>query len=104
MLIDTSKYMEHLSLSLPDFNFTGLEKVGDYKEDSEIYEVSFDTEAKGRKIELSYRMLVGHPDMEFTKEEEKANFVKVAELTYNNKVKEDKAEAEAKEKEAEKKK
>lgn len=103
MLIDTAEYIEHLKLSLPDFNFTGLEKIEDYKQDSEIYEVNFDTEAKGRKIDLSYRMLVGHPDMEFSKEEQLANFVKVAELTYSNKVKEEKAEAEAKEKEAEKK-
>lgn len=94
MLIDTAEYIEHLKFNFPDFVFTGLEKIEDYKQDSEIYEVTFEKEVDGKKIDFSYRMLVGHPDMEFSKEQQLDNFVKVAELTYNNKMKIEKEEAE----------
>lgn len=99
MLIDITEYLEHLNKELPHLNFVSLEKIQDYKEGSEIYEIGFEKEVENKKIDFSYRMLVGHPDMEFSKEEQLANFVKIAELTYNNKMKEEtEAEAETEEK------
>lgn len=94
MLIDTTEYMEHLQSELPDFNFTSLSKVEDYKNNSEIYEIAFEKEREGKLKEYSYRMTVGY--LEFTPEEQKDNFVHVAKLTYKGKNKED-DELEAKE-------
>jgi hypothetical protein len=92
MLIDTQEYIEHLSKEAPEFNFVSLEKVEDYKNESEIYEVNFTKEIEGKIKEYSYRMLVGY--LEFTKEEQMQNFVDVARLTYRGKNKEEVEEAE----------
>ena len=97
MLIDAAEYMNHLSNELPEFTFTGLTKIQDYKNDSEIYEVCFEKEVEGKKKEYSYRMLAGYLD--FTEEEQRDNFVNVAKITYKNKNKEDAEEESESEKE-----
>ena len=101
MLIDTQEYLEHLSKEAPDYNFVSLEKINDYKDNSEIYEVSFTKEVEEKVKEYSYRMLVGY--MSFEKEKQMENFVEVARLTFHGKNKEDKEEAEKAEKEKENK-
>lgn len=96
MLINTEEYIHHLVKELPDFNFTSLSKIEDYKNNSEVYEVCFEKDKEGKKKEYSYRMLAGYFD--FTEEEQKNNFVSVAKLTYKARNKED-AEEEKQEEE-----
>lgn len=98
MLIDTQEYIEHLSKEAPEFNFVSLEKIQDYKNESEIYEVNFTKEVEGKIKEYSYRMLVGSAYLDITKEEQMENFVEVARLTYRGKNKEEAEEAEKAEK------
>lgn len=88
MIIDIDEFYGYLRSELPDCDFTGISKTEDYKEGSEIYEVSFKCSTLDRNEVLSYRMVVGYPDCELTDEELKNNFVKVAKLTINGKKKE----------------
>lgn len=90
MLINTEEYLKHLSTELPDYNFTGLFKVQDYRNNSEIYEVNFQKKVEDKTKEYSYRMLVGL--LNKTEEEQKNNFVSVARLTFKAKNKEDEEE------------
>lgn len=87
MLIDIEEFYEHLKSELPDFDFTSIHKIEDYKEESEIYEVSFNCSVLDNTEALSYRMVVGYPSKKLTTEELKNNFVKVAEFTYNGRKK-----------------
>lgn len=86
MIIDIEDYEEHLKKEMPNIDLKGIEKIGDYKNDSEIYEVSFSTDILGKDVDLSYRILAGY--LNFTEEELKNNFVRVAQNTINNKEKE----------------
>lgn len=95
MVINVEEYMEHLQKELPHLNFSGIEKIEDYKNDSEIYEVSFSKEVDGKHKDFSFRMIAGY--LGFTDEQFKENFVKVANLTYKAKLKEDAEEEESEE-------
>jgi hypothetical protein len=92
MLLNTEEYFNHLSKELPEFTFTGIEKVQDYKNNSEIYEINFTKELDEKIKEYSYRMVVGY--LKFTEEKLKENFVETAKLTFRSKNKEDKEEVE----------
>ena len=92
MLINTQEYIEHLQKELPHLTFSTIEKIDDYKNDSEIYEVVFSKEVNGRRKDFSFRMIAGY--LNFSEEQFKENFVKVANLTYKAKLKDDEEEEE----------
>lgn len=96
MLINVDEYMQHLQNELPDYNFTGIEKIEDYKEGSEIYEVTFKKEHEEIEKEYSYRMIAGY--LGFSDKQLKENFAFVARSTFKAKNKIDKQEDEEKEK------
>lgn len=83
MLIDTNEYINHLKEEVPEFNFTSLEKIEDYREDCEIYEVVFTKDER----EFRYSMIAGM--LGFTEEQFKQNFVSVARNTYKAALKEE---------------
>lgn len=87
---DFDSLLNYLEKELPDFKEFEIIKKQDYKEGSSIYEVSFKCVLNDRLERLSYMIAIDYfYSVQYTREEFKENFVKVAQRTFNNRKKED---------------